>query len=199
MSLEHLKEDGTAGDDSLPMVECPRGAERKENTVSDQVPNGGLLACTQVTASFFIFFNTWGLVNTFGSYQRYYEAGILSTSSTSNISWIGSLQGSLLLLLGLFTGPLYDLGYLHVLVNTGTVFTILGMMLTSLCHNYWEVLVAQGFLVGIGNGLQFLPSVAIVPQYFSTRNSLATGIAAAGSSIGVSSRRATGWRVKACG
>ena len=102
-------------------------------------------------------------VNTFGSYQRYYEAGILSTSSTSNISWIGSIQGSLLRLLGLFTGPPYDLGNLHVLVNTGTVFTVLGLMLTSLCRKYWEVLLAQGFVVGIGNGLLFLPSVAIVP------------------------------------
>ena len=71
----------------------------------DQVPDGGFLAWTQVAAGFFIFFNTWGLVNTFGSYQRYYGNGIPRTSSTSNISWIGSIQGSLLLLLGLFTGP----------------------------------------------------------------------------------------------
>ena len=195
MSLEHLKQGETAGDDNLPMVECSKEREGKEDTASDQVPNGGLLAWTQVAASFFIFFNTWGLVNTFGSYERYYETGILSTSSTSNISWIGSLQGSLLLLLGLITGPLYDLGYLHLLINTGTVFTILGMMLTSLCHNYWEVLVAQGILVGIGNGLQFLPSVAIVPQYFSTRKSLATGIATAGSSVGEFSRKVTAWSV----
>ena len=196
MSFKRSTEEGTLSQLDPLTLEPPK---RGQDVASADVPDGGFLAWTQVAAGFFIFFNTWGLVNTFGSYQRYYEAGILSTSSTSNISWIGSIQGSLLLLLGLFTGPLYDLGYLHILVNTGTVFTVLGMMLTSLCHNYWEVLLAQGFLVGIGNGLLFLPSVAIVPQYFSKRKSLATGIAASGSSIGVPLRRANRWGIESSG
>ena len=196
MSFERSTEEGTINQFDPITLEPPK---RGQDKASDEVPDGGFLAWTQVAAGFFIFFNTWGLVNSFGSYQRYYEAGILSTSSTSNISLIGSIQGSLQLLLGLFIGPLYDLGYLHALVNMGTVFTLLGMMLTSLCRNYWEVLLAQGFLVGIGNGLLFLPSLAIVPQYFSRRKSLATGIAASGSSIGVPSQRASGWSIDSSG
>ena len=196
MSVKSSTEEGTVNQFGPLTLEPPK---RGQNMASDEVPDGGFLAWTQVAAGFFIFFNTWGLVNTFGSFQRYYETGILSTSSTSDISWIGSIQGSLQLLLCLFTGPLYDLGYLHALVNTGTVFTVLGMMLTSLCRKYWEVLLAQGVLVGIGNGLLFLPSLAIVPQYFSKRKSLATGIAASGSSIGVPSRRASGWSIELSG
>ena len=147
MSVKRSTEEDTVNQFDPLTLEPPK---RGQNVASGKVPDGGFLAWTQVAAGFFIFFNTWGLVNTFGSYQRYYGTGILSTSSTSNISWIGSIQGSLQLLFGLFTGPLYDLGYLHALVNTGTVFTVLGMMLTSLCRKYWEVLLAQGFLVGIG-------------------------------------------------
>lgn len=32
------------------------------------VPNGGLKAWLQVLASFFLFFNSWGIVNTFGTF-----------------------------------------------------------------------------------------------------------------------------------
>jgi MFS family permease len=57
------------------------------------------------------------------------------------------------------------------------------MMMTSLCTQYWEVILAQGLCVGLGSGCLFIPSVAIVSTYFSTKKSLATGIAASGSSI----------------
>lgn len=57
-------------------------------------------------------------------------------------------------------------------------------MMTSLCRQYWQVVIAQGIVVGLGNGCLFVPSVAILPQYFSTKKALANGLAAAGSSVG---------------
>ena len=66
----------------------------------------------------------------------------------------------------------------------GTIFVPLGFMMTSLCRQYWQVLLAQGIVVGIGNGCLFVPSVAILPQYFTTKKALANGFAAAGSSVG---------------
>lgn len=57
-------------------------------------------------------------------------------------------------------------------------------MMTSLCREYWQVVIAQGIVVGLGNGFLWVPSVAILPQYFSTKKALANGIAASGSSIG---------------
>lgn len=104
--------------------------------------------------------------------------------SASNISWIGSTQAFLLLLVGVLTGPLYDAGYFRHLIITGAILIPLGFMMTSLTHTYWQVMLAQAFLIGLGNGCVFVPSVAILPQYFSTRKALANGIAASGSSIG---------------
>jgi MFS family permease len=57
-------------------------------------------------------------------------------------------------------------------------------MMTSLCTQYWQTIVAQGIVIGIGNGCLFVPSVAILPQYFTTKNPVVHGIAASGSSIG---------------
>jgi MFS family permease len=123
-----------------------------------------------------------GIVNSFGVYQTYYESNLPQVSS-SDISWIGSLQAFLLLIIGVITGPLYDAGYFRPLVFVGSFLVVFGMMMTSLCTAYWQAILAQGICVGIGSGCLFIPSVAIVSTYFSTKKSLATGIAASGSSI----------------
>jgi MFS family permease len=57
-------------------------------------------------------------------------------------------------------------------------------MVLSVCSTYWQVLLAQGLCIGIGMGCLFIPSVAILSTYFSTRIGLAIGIAASGSSFG---------------
>ena len=49
-----------------------------------------------------------GVVNSFGSYQAYYETNLLTTSTPSAISWIGSIQAFLLLIVGALSGPIYD-------------------------------------------------------------------------------------------
>ena len=169
----------------------PEATRESAQTKFDDVPDGGFQAWLQVAAAFFIFMNTAGLFNSFGIYQGFYAQGLLQSVSGSNISWIGSLQGCLMLLICILTGPLYDMGYMHSMVNVGTFAIVFGMMMTSLCHKYWQFILAQGIVVGIGNGLLFLPSIAIVPEYFSKRKALASGIVAAGSSLGTLLEKST--------
>ncbi|KAI9658272.1 MAG: hypothetical protein M1821_002405 [Bathelium mastoideum] len=148
------------------------------------IPNGGLQAWLQVLGAFFLFFNSWGVTNTFGVYQTYYETGILASSSPSDISWIGSVQAMLLLFVGALTGPIYDAGHFKMLVRTGSFLVVFGQMMLSLCKEYYQVLLAQAFCIGIGAGCLFVPSVAIISQYFTTKIATAMGIAAVGSSLG---------------
>ncbi|KAF1347670.1 major facilitator superfamily domain-containing protein [Delphinella strobiligena] len=131
-----------------------------------------------------LFFNTFGVLNTFGVFQTYYESGALFTATSSNISWIGSSQSFLLLLTCFFSGPIFDRGMLRLLLAVGSFMVVFGFMMLSLCHEYYQALLAQGFCVGIGSGLLFLPSVAILPTYFSTKLGAVVGIAASGSSLG---------------
>ena len=125
-----------------------------------------------------------GIVNAFGVYQTYYEMDLLSGESPSNISWIGSIQAFLLMIIGVMTGPIYDAGHFQALVRTGSFLVVFGIMMTSLCTRYWEVMLAQGICIGLGSGCLFVPSVAILPQYFTTKKAFANGIAASGSSLG---------------
>ncbi|KAJ5811776.1 MFS general substrate transporter [Penicillium riverlandense] len=192
-------------------VQASKNLSIPKATANDtiSIPNGGTKAWIQTVGTFFIFFNTWGILNTFGAYQTYYETGDLFRASSSTISWIGSVQSSLLLILGLITGPLYDAGYFRVLLSTGSFLVIFGQMMTSLCHEYYQVILAQGFCIGIGVGLIFIPGVAILSTYFDTRLALANGIAATGGGLGgvlypiifhrLIDRIGFGWTVRAMG
>ena len=125
-----------------------------------------------------------GIVNTFGVFQTYYGTALLSHQSPSNISWIGSIQSFLLLLIGVISGPLYDAGYFRPLILTGSFLTFFGLMMTSLCSQYRQIILAQAISIGLGNGCLFIPAVAILPQYFTTRKAIAMGLATSGSSLG---------------
>lgn len=127
-----------------------------------------------------------GVVNTFGVYQSYYENTLLPNYSASSISWIGTVQGFLLLMAGLVVGPIYDKGYLRSLITAGTFLVVFGLMMTSLATKYYQVFLAHGLTVGLGCSCLFLPSIAIVATYFTSRRALATGITASGGSIGES-------------
>ncbi|TVY85262.1 Aspyridones efflux protein apdF [Lachnellula suecica] len=147
-------------------------------------PNGGLLAWMHVAGCFMLFFNTWGILNAFGVYQTYYESGDLFHATSSEISWIGSIEAFMLLLVGFFVGPIYDRGFLRTLLLVGGFLVVFGHMMLSLCTAYWQVVLAQGFVIGIGTGFLFVPCVAIIPQYFSTKMGAAMGLAASGSALG---------------
>ena len=119
-----------------------------------------------------------------GVFQNYYEQHGLRTESASNISWIGSIQACLLIGVGVFTGPLFDQGYLRSLLFSGTFALVFGMMMTSLCSHYWQFVIAQGVVVGFGCGLHFVPAIAVLPTYFSSKRALALGIGTSGGSLG---------------
>jgi MFS family permease len=147
-------------------------------------PNGGLNAWLQVLGSFFLFFNTYGILTSYGVYQTYYESGDLFQSSSSDISWVGSIQAFLVQFCGIFSGPIYDRGYLGTLLTFGGICIVFGHMMLSLATEYWHVLLAQGICVGVGMGCLFVPSISILPSYFSTRVGLAVGVASTGSALG---------------
>ena len=80
---------------------------------------------------------------------------------------------------------LYDTGDVIFLLLSGTFATVLGMMMTSICMHYWQFFSAQGILVGVGAGLLFAPSDAIMSQYFAKSRAFAIGIASLGGSAGM--------------
>ncbi|POS74307.1 major facilitator superfamily transporter [Diaporthe helianthi] len=153
-------------------------------TGPESPPDGGLGAWLHVLAGFMLLLNSWGIVNTYGVFQSYYESGVLFTATSSQISWIGSAQAFFIMFCGIVTGPLYDRGYVRVLLFTGACLIVGGHVALSFCSTYWQVLLAQGICAGIGEGCLFVPTISILPAYFKARLGLVVGIANAGASLG---------------
>ncbi|KAL2106157.1 hypothetical protein VUR80DRAFT_7210 [Thermomyces stellatus] len=157
--------------------------ESRIRELDDEVPDGGPQAWLQVLGSWVIAVDTWGVVNSYGVFQTYYGRELLADRSASDLSWVGSLQAALLMIIGPIAGPAYDSGYFRHLLWVGLCLILLGQFMTSLCQTFWQVLLAQGICIGVGCGLVFLPSTAILSQYFKKRRAFAIGIASTGSPV----------------
>ncbi|KXT11395.1 hypothetical protein AC579_223 [Pseudocercospora musae] len=151
---------------------------------STPIPDGTLRGWLQIMSGFMLYFNSWGMVTAFGIFQLHYSNVMLRSESNSSISWIGTIQGFLLAVGSVFAGCVHDRGHPRRLTAFGGFFTVLGLMMTSLCTTYWQIFVAQGVCIGLGSGPLFIVAVAVIPGWFEKRRAIATGLAATGSSIG---------------
>ncbi|KAF9889806.1 hypothetical protein FE257_006896 [Aspergillus nanangensis] len=166
-------------------VEYPPPQQLEDAVQEKKLPNGGLEGWLSVLAGFCIFVNSWGLLATFGAFQEYYQTVLLSEQSSSTISWVGSVQATLIVLVGVITGPLVDSGYLRTLITSGSFLVVFGVMMTSLATEYYQVLLAQGFCVGMGGGIAYIPALVVISSHFTpARRPIAIGCASIGSSIG---------------
>lgn len=86
--------------------------------------------------------------------------------------------------LGLVVGPAYDAGYFRHLLVLGCTLIFAGILLQSFCVAFWQYLLTQGVLVGLGAGCLSLLAVIVPSLWFNTRLPIANGIAASGSGLG---------------
>nr|OQO26064.1 hypothetical protein B0A51_06996 [Rachicladosporium sp. CCFEE 5018] len=146
-------------------------------------PDGGLKAWTQVGCAWLVLFTTWGYVNSFGSFQTYYST-LLPDETASTISWIGSVQVWLTFFVGAFSGRLLDAGLFLPTFAVGMAMQLAGIFGMSWCTEYWQLMLTQGILTGIGGGIFFCPSMGLLATYFSNKRGVAIGIATTGNSVG---------------
>lgn len=133
-----------------------------------------------------------GLINAFGVFLEYYSSYNPALSTPSSISWIGTLQTFLLLACGSATGSFVDRGHAQLISFIGCALITLGLLSTSFSGEftpeqhpvYYQVLLSQGVLSGLGMSLLLVPSTAIVPTYFTQNRALAVGLANTGASLG---------------
>lgn len=74
----------------------------------DEYPEGGAQAWLAIAGSFLVYFASFGVVNSFGFFQTFYQQDYLKHYSPSVISFIGTLQITLMYLSGSVAGALFD-------------------------------------------------------------------------------------------
>ncbi|QPC74668.1 hypothetical protein HYE68_005420 [Fusarium pseudograminearum] len=145
-------------------------------------PDGGLHAWTQVAMGWIAIFATWGYVNSFGSFQAHYTSTLPQTPF--QISWIGSIQVWFTFFGSAFSGRLLDAGFWVPTFIVGSTLQLLGIFTMSLSTSYWHLMITQGVVTGIGGGIIFAPSLALVATYFEKRRGIAIGLVTTGNSLG---------------
>jgi MFS family permease len=125
-----------------------------------------------------------GLLGSFDVYQSYYSFKMLQGVSDSKVSSIGSVQGFCMFTVSFLIGPMFDSGYLRPLLITGTLFSVLGVFMTSLGPTYWQLFLAQGIATGIGCGCLYLPAPALVSMHLKEKQALAQAVGSSGTGIG---------------
>ncbi|KAI0024310.1 MFS monocarboxylate transporter [Xylariomycetidae sp. FL0641] len=197
---------GTQGDAEKQDVDPPRESDTDERTLEENrpatdrprrklrlfpapptaepgpPPDGGLVAWLQVVAGHLMCFVTWGLITSFGIFQSTYEE--MLHESSSNVSWIGTVQIFTLLLVGTLSGRASDAGLVHEAVLLGTVLIVFGMFMTSLATQYYQLFLAQGICIGLGMGILYMPGLSVPSSYFKGKKPVAVAIIASGAGSG---------------
>lgn len=166
---------------------APLGAVTSETPSQppiDEIPDGGTRAWIQTLGCFFLWFNLWGYTFAFGTFQNFYESTYLTTTSSSAIAWIGSIQSFLLIISGLWTGPIFDWGFYLYLIYFGSTLSTLGAFMLSLSTKYWQIFLTQGLCIGLGCGALFVPTMALISRSFVKKRSIAVGLCTCGAPIG---------------
>lgn len=155
-----------------------------QQTLEDQILHiDGLRSWMMALLGHLVIFTTWGFVNAFGIFQTYYVRD-LKLASDSQVAWIGSTQLFLLFAIGILSGRALDRGYFRITFIIGSAIQLIGIFMLSLCTVYWQVFLTQAVCVGFGNGIVFVPSVALISTYFKRYRALALGLATIGSATG---------------
>ncbi|CAG9990712.1 unnamed protein product [Clonostachys byssicola] len=167
----------------------------------------GLSPWYQVIVGFFVNFMTWGMPNAYGVFQLYYSQ--TTHWSSSQISWVGSIQLFLAFIGGSVSGRLADAGYARHCIFLGSALNIIGIMTASYASAYWQVILSLGVCVGLGGGMMALPAAAAIGSRLRHRRALAMSLSGCGASIGAISYAATvqylipvigfPWAVRCCG
>ncbi|KAF2819870.1 MFS general substrate transporter [Ophiobolus disseminans] len=165
-------------------AEPPEPAPPVDHWHPSQFPDGGKQAYLCLLGAACCLFCSFGWLNCIGVFQNYYQRNQLREYSPSTIAWIPSIQIFLMFLPGPFVGWVFDNYGPRYLLIIGTFFHVLGLMMTSLCTEYYQFVLAQAICSPLGLNCIFQAGTSSIPTWFHKRRGLAYGAMAAGSGLG---------------
>ena len=147
-------------------------------------PDGGFEAWLVVVGAWCCLFVSFGWINCIGVFQQYYQEHLLSSYSSGTIAWIPSMEVFMMFFGGPVFGKVFDSYGPRYLLFFGTIFHVLGLMMTSLSTQYYQFLLAQGVCSAFGASAIFNAAMSSTGTWFFKNRATAFGVIASGSSLG---------------
>ncbi|RFU24205.1 hypothetical protein B7463_g12134, partial [Scytalidium lignicola] len=147
-------------------------------------PNGGYgWICT--LSVFLMNAHTWGINSTWGVFLAYYLSHSTFRGATQlQYSLIGGLSLSQALLMSPIVAISNRRFGTRATLVFGSVLVFLSLLGASFATQMWQLFLSQGVCFGWGMGFLYITSTSILPQWFTTRRSLAMGLASSGAGLG---------------
>jgi MCP family monocarboxylic acid transporter-like MFS transporter 10 len=114
-------------------------------------------AYTALVGCFFLMFNSWGLVNAYGTFATIYKESLLEGRDLFLFNLIGSTESFIVLIFSFAVGRLLNAGLSRIVLPTGFVLVTLGVFMLSLSSgdgsnqsgNYGLIWLTQGLTAGL--------------------------------------------------
>lgn len=121
----------------------------------------------------------------FGIFQRFYTSPESPfEASAFKIGFVGGTSVGFAFLMGPLSNILTTKFGVRTPAAAGVLAMVLALEMASLAKEFWQLLLSQGILFGIGSSLVFIPAIGLPSQWFSKKRGLATGISSAGTGVG---------------
>ena len=168
-----------------PKTSLAADAHAPDNAAERQdVPPDGGYGWVCVLCVFLINGQTWGLNSAYGVFLSHFLSN--ETYPDATPLWYAFI-GGLSISQALFVSPLSTLSTRYwgtrATLSIGIVIETLALIGSSLSKSIWQLLLSQGVCFGWGMGFLYNGSINIIPQWFSSKRSLANGITASGAGI----------------
>jgi MFS family permease len=155
-----------------------------DSSIDSAPPDGGYgWVCTVAAAT--INAHSWGFNSAYAVFLAYYLNNNIFPGTTSlQYALVGSLSLTCLMLISpVATLAVGKIG-IRATMMCGVVLETASLLCASWASQIWHLFLTQGLVFGMGLGLIFIPVAAVVPQWFTTKRSLASGISLAGAGLG---------------
>ncbi|KAI9896623.1 hypothetical protein N3K66_008795 [Trichothecium roseum] len=153
-------------------------------TLAEPPPNGGYgWVCT--AAASVINAHSWGFNSAYAVFLAHYlDNDVFTGASPLTYAFVGSLSLTFLLTVSPLATYMVGRFGIRPTMLCGVVLETASLFCASLATEIWHLFLTQGVLFGSGLGLLFIPTAAVVPQWFTTKRSLASGVSLAGAGLG---------------
>jgi len=135
-----------------------------------------------VVGGFTTHFVAFGLSYSFGVF--FVSIGRTFDQGAGPTAWIYGLQAATMLGSSRPLGRLADRVGARPVIVAGALLMGVGLLLTSVASDMWEVWITYGILFGVGTGCEFGPVQGAVARHFDRHKGLALGLVLAGSGVG---------------